>query len=100
MIIFDDNFSRIITVANWGRSVFINIEKFVQFQQTVNVVSLIVNFSSTCFRGNLDIIVLVFQCNYIFSICFHACFLAHLLNNLMGYEFCGGNVLLFIKQPD
>jgi len=42
-----------VTVAKWGRSVYINIQKFVQFQLTVNVVALIVNFSSACFTGTL-----------------------------------------------
>ncbi|XWS24120.1 hypothetical protein CRYUN_Cryun28dG0073500 [Craigia yunnanensis] len=52
IIILDDNFSTIVTVAKWGRSVYINIQKFVQFQLTVNVVALIVNFSSACLTGN------------------------------------------------
>ncbi|KAK8933547.1 Calcium-transporting ATPase 1, plasma membrane-type [Platanthera zijinensis] len=51
VIILDDNFSTIVTVCKWGRSVYINIQKFVQFQLTVNVVALIVNFSSACFTG-------------------------------------------------
>ncbi|KAL0545568.1 hypothetical protein IC582_015455 [Cucumis melo] len=52
VIILDDNFSTIATVAKWGRSVYINIQKFVQFQLTVNVVALLVNFSSACLTGN------------------------------------------------
>ncbi|KAK6237770.1 hypothetical protein QUC31_003239 [Theobroma cacao] len=52
IIILDDNFSTIVTVAKWGRSVYINIQKFVQFQLTVNVVALIVNFSSACLTGS------------------------------------------------
>ncbi|KDP41627.1 hypothetical protein JCGZ_16034 [Jatropha curcas] len=52
VIILDDNFSTIVTVAKWGRSVYINIQKFVQFQLTVNVVALIVNFSAACLTGN------------------------------------------------
>ncbi|KAB1204038.1 Calcium-transporting ATPase 1, chloroplastic [Morella rubra] len=52
VIILDDNFSTIVTVAKWGRSVYINIQKFVQFQLTVNMVALIVNFSSACLTGN------------------------------------------------
>ncbi|MQM14618.1 hypothetical protein Taro_047549 [Colocasia esculenta] len=52
VIILDDNFSTIVTVAKWGRSVYINIQKFVQFQLTVNVVALIVNFSSACVTGH------------------------------------------------
>ncbi|BAU00290.1 Calcium-transporting ATPase [Vigna angularis] len=51
VIILDDNFSTIVTVAKWGRSVYINIQKFVQFQLTVNVVALIVNFTSACLTG-------------------------------------------------
>ncbi|XP_016709049.2 calcium-transporting ATPase 2, plasma membrane-type [Gossypium hirsutum] len=51
VIILDDNFSTILTVAKWGRSVYINIQKFVQFQLTVNIVALIVNFSSACLTG-------------------------------------------------
>ncbi|KAG6594975.1 Calcium-transporting ATPase 2, plasma membrane-type, partial [Cucurbita argyrosperma subsp. sororia] len=52
VIILDDNFSTIVTVGKWGRSVYINIQKFVQFQLTVNIVALIVNFSSACLTGN------------------------------------------------
>ncbi|XP_039157322.1 putative calcium-transporting ATPase 7, plasma membrane-type isoform X2 [Eucalyptus grandis] len=52
VVILDDNFSTIVTVAKWGRSVYINIQKFVQFQLTVNVVALVVNFSSACLMGS------------------------------------------------
>ncbi|KAG8053982.1 hypothetical protein GUJ93_ZPchr0001g31567 [Zizania palustris] len=52
VIIMDDNFSTIINVAKWGRSVYINIQKFVQFQLTVNVVALMVNFISASFTGS------------------------------------------------
>ncbi|GAA0184560.1 primary active transporter [Lithospermum erythrorhizon] len=52
VIILDDNFSTIVTVAKWGRSVYVNIQKFVQFQLTVNVVALVVNFTSACLTGS------------------------------------------------
>ncbi|XP_054824199.1 calcium-transporting ATPase 2, plasma membrane-type-like [Prosopis cineraria] len=52
VIILDDNFSTIVTVAKWGRSVYTNIQKFVQFQLTVNVVALLVNFTSACWTGS------------------------------------------------
>lgn len=52
VIVMDDNFTTIINVARWGRAVYINIQKFVQFQLTVNVVALIVNFISACISGN------------------------------------------------
>ncbi|XP_059646266.1 putative calcium-transporting ATPase 11, plasma membrane-type [Cornus florida] len=52
VIVLDDNFSTIINVARWGRAVYINIQKFVQFQLTVNVVALILNFVSACITGS------------------------------------------------
>ncbi|PQM33728.1 hypothetical protein Pyn_37632 [Prunus yedoensis var. nudiflora] len=52
VIILDDNFETIVNVARWGRSVYINIQKFVQFQLTVNVVALIINFVSACVSGS------------------------------------------------
>ncbi|KAI3699533.1 hypothetical protein L2E82_43915 [Cichorium intybus] len=52
VIILDDNFSTIVTVAKWGRSVYVNIQKFVQFQLTVNIVALMVNFTSACMTGS------------------------------------------------
>ncbi|CAB4286593.1 unnamed protein product [Prunus armeniaca] len=52
VIILDDNFKTIVNVARWGRSVYVNIQKFVQFQLTVNVVALIINFVSACVSGS------------------------------------------------
>ncbi|KAJ0891569.1 putative non-specific serine/threonine protein kinase [Helianthus annuus] len=40
VIILDDNSSTSVTAAKWGRSVYVNIQKFVQFQLTMNVVAL------------------------------------------------------------
>ncbi|KAK2637018.1 hypothetical protein Ddye_031810 [Dipteronia dyeriana] len=37
VIIMDDNFTTILNVARWGRAVYINIQKFVQFQLTLLV---------------------------------------------------------------
>jgi len=51
IIILDDNFTTIVNVATWGRSVYVNIQKFVQFQLTVNIVALMINFISACFAG-------------------------------------------------
>jgi len=42
MVILDDNFSSIVKSVMWGRSVYDNIRKFLQFQLTVNVVALTV----------------------------------------------------------
>ncbi|KAI3448838.1 hypothetical protein Pfo_005503 [Paulownia fortunei] len=52
VVIMDDNFTTILNVAKWGRSVYINIQKFVQFQLTVNVVALMTNFISACVSGS------------------------------------------------
>ncbi|XP_024182554.1 calcium-transporting ATPase 4, plasma membrane-type [Rosa chinensis] len=52
VIIMDDNFTSIVNVARWGRSVYINIQKFVQFQLTVNIVALMLNFVSACVSGS------------------------------------------------
>ncbi|KAH6817726.1 autoinhibited isoform 4 [Perilla frutescens var. frutescens] len=52
VIVLDDNFSTIVNVAKWGRSVYINIQKFVQFQLTVNIVALMINFISACVSGS------------------------------------------------
>jgi Ca2+-transporting ATPase len=51
VVILDDNFATIVNVAKWGRSVYVNIQKFVQFQLTVNVVALVLNFVSACITG-------------------------------------------------
>ncbi|KAK3146740.1 hypothetical protein QOZ80_3BG0271120 [Eleusine coracana subsp. coracana] len=52
VVVLDDNFSTIVTVVKWGCSVYVNIQKFVQFQLTVNIVALLVNFSFACFTGD------------------------------------------------
>ncbi|MED6223009.1 Alpha carbonic anhydrase 4 [Stylosanthes scabra] len=52
VIIMDDNFTTIVNVAKWGRAVYINIQKFVQFQLTVNIVALVINFVSACITGS------------------------------------------------
>jgi Ca2+-transporting ATPase len=44
IIIMDDRFSSIVKAVLWGRSVYDNIRKFLQFQLTVNVVALTITF--------------------------------------------------------
>lgn len=46
IVILDDNFSSIVKSVVWGRAVFDNIRKFLQFQLTVNVVALALTFFS------------------------------------------------------
>jgi len=40
IVIMDDNFASIVNTVKWGRCVYDNIRKFVQFQVTVNIVAL------------------------------------------------------------
>ncbi len=46
IVIMDDDFGSIVKAIIWGRCVFDNIRKFIQFQLTVNVVALTVTFIS------------------------------------------------------
>ena len=39
IILLDDNFASIVVACKWGRNVFESIQKFLQFQLTVNVVA-------------------------------------------------------------
>ena len=58
IVILDDNFSSIVKAVLWGRSVFNNIRKFLQFQLTVNVVALIVAFIAAVVGGETPLNVL------------------------------------------
>lgn len=42
-------------VIRWGRAVYVNIQKFIQFQLTVNVVALAVNFVSAIANGDVPL---------------------------------------------
>lgn len=46
IVILNDNFSSIVAAVKWGRGVYDNIRKFLQFQLTVNVAALIIAFIS------------------------------------------------------
>ncbi|KXZ54127.1 hypothetical protein GPECTOR_5g228 [Gonium pectorale] len=52
IIILDDNFSSIVKSVLWGRSVFANIRKFLQFQLTVNLVALVTAFIGAVIGGH------------------------------------------------
>ena len=53
IVIMDDNFSSIVKSVLWGRSVFANIRKFLQFQLTINFVALVSPITNTlcCFAS-------------------------------------------------
>ncbi|XP_031249150.1 calcium-transporting ATPase 12, plasma membrane-type-like [Pistacia vera] len=44
IIILDNNFTTVVTVLRWGRCVYNNIQKFIQFQLTLNVAALVIDF--------------------------------------------------------
>ena len=46
--ITNDNFASIVLAIMWGRNIFDNIRKFLQFQLTVNVVALALTFIMAC----------------------------------------------------
>lgn len=39
IILLDDNFNSIVVAVKWGRNIYDNIRKFIQFQLTVNIVA-------------------------------------------------------------
>lgn len=51
IIILDDNFASVVKVVRWGRSVYANIQKFIQFQLTVNVAALVINVVAAVSSG-------------------------------------------------
>ncbi|XP_044496104.1 calcium-transporting ATPase 9, plasma membrane-type-like isoform X2 [Mangifera indica] len=55
IIILDDNFGSVVKVVRWGRSVFANIQKFIQFQLTVNVAALIINVVAAVSSGSVPL---------------------------------------------
>ncbi|XP_062183925.1 calcium-transporting ATPase 5, plasma membrane-type isoform X2 [Phragmites australis] len=55
IIILDDNFASVVRVVRWGRSVYANIQKFIQFQLTVNIAALIINVVAAVSSGNVPL---------------------------------------------
>ncbi|KAG9160379.1 hypothetical protein Leryth_008775 [Lithospermum erythrorhizon] len=55
IIILDDNFSSVVKVVRWGRSVYANIQKFIQFQLTVNVAALVINVVAAISAGEVPL---------------------------------------------
>lgn len=58
IVILDDNFSSIVKSVSWGRSVFSNLRKFLQFQLTINLVALVVAFVAAVTTGETPLNVL------------------------------------------
>ncbi|PSS19072.1 Calcium-transporting ATPase 13 plasma membrane-type [Actinidia chinensis var. chinensis] len=55
IVILDDNFTSVVTVLKWGRCVYNNIQKFIQFQLTVNVAALVINFVAAISSGEVPL---------------------------------------------
>ncbi|XP_057438619.1 calcium-transporting ATPase 12, plasma membrane-type [Lotus japonicus] len=55
IVILDDNFNSVATVLRWGRCVYNNIQKFIQFQLTVNVAALVINFIAAVSSGDVPL---------------------------------------------
>jgi Ca2+ transporting ATPase len=48
IILLDDNFASIVKACMWGRNIYDNIRRFLQFQLSVNIVALAVAFIGSC----------------------------------------------------
>ncbi|XP_047328895.1 calcium-transporting ATPase 12, plasma membrane-type-like [Impatiens glandulifera] len=55
IVILDDDFGSVATVLRWGRCVYNNIQKFIQFQLTVNVAALVINFIAAVSSGEVPL---------------------------------------------
>jgi Ca2+-transporting ATPase len=55
IVIMDDNFASVAMVLMWGRCVYNNIQKFIQFQLTVNVAALVINFVAAVSAGEVPL---------------------------------------------
>ncbi len=51
IVLLDDAFSTIVKAVHWGRSLYENIQRFIQFQLTINVSALAITFLGILFFG-------------------------------------------------
>jgi P-type Ca2+ transporter type 2C len=51
MILCEDNIMSIINAVLWGRNIYANVRKFIQFQLTVNFSALLITFISCILEG-------------------------------------------------
>jgi Ca2+-transporting ATPase len=51
IVLLDDAFSTIVRAVGWGRSLYENIQRFIQFQLTINVSALTIAFLGPTFFG-------------------------------------------------
>eukprot|EP00536_Pseudo-nitzschia_multiseries_P004417 jgi/Psemu1/237607/estExt_Genewise1.C_730061 len=49
IILLDDNFASIVTAAKWGRNIYASLQKFLQFQLTVNISAVTTAIVGACY---------------------------------------------------
>jgi Ca2+-transporting ATPase len=49
IVLLDDNFGSLVKAVHWGRALFENIQRFLQFQLTINISALAIVFFATLF---------------------------------------------------
>jgi len=54
IILMDDNFASIITALKWGRAVNDAVQKFLQFQITVNITAVILSFVTSMYNPDYE----------------------------------------------
>ena len=55
--LLDDSFASIVTAVMWGRSLYRNIQRFVLFQLTINVVAIVICFAGAFFGSEMPLTV-------------------------------------------
>ncbi|MBA0651668.1 hypothetical protein Goklo_018974, partial [Gossypium klotzschianum] len=55
IVILDDSFASVATVLRWGKCVYSNIQKFIQFLLTANVATLSINFIAAVSTGEVPL---------------------------------------------
>ncbi|KAK3414944.1 hypothetical protein EUGRSUZ_H00518, partial [Eucalyptus grandis] len=50
-----DNFASVVKVLLWGRCVYDNIQKFIQFQLTANIAAILINFVAAVSSGDVPL---------------------------------------------
>ncbi|KAF8035514.1 hypothetical protein BT93_C1516 [Corymbia citriodora subsp. variegata] len=55
IIILDDNFASVVKVVRWGRSVYTNIQKFIQFQLTITFTAVAINVIAAVSSGSVPL---------------------------------------------
>jgi Ca2+-transporting ATPase len=54
IVLMDDNFTSIITALKWGRAVNDAVQKFLQFQITVNITAVLLAFITAVYSTNME----------------------------------------------